>query len=1356
MPFIKIGMMKSFSKLKFYLCLCLLACGSMAVEAQQLAFPGAQGWGRFASGGRAGTVYHVTNLNDSGSGSLRDAVSQPNRIVVFDVAGVIKITSHIVFSHNLYVAGQTAPGEGITVYGDGVSFSGSSNSIIRYMRFRMGKGGSSGKDCAGISNGTNMIFDHCSFAWGLDEVFSINSDGKGDLHSITLMNCVFGQGLLTHSAGGLMQADSITLYRNFYCDNGTRNNKVKGIHQYVNNIVYNWKNGCYLMGGDSQGKSFANTVGNLFINGPAGGGNACTSGNSDFHLYADDNWQDKDRNGALNPYEIPRSEYGGGPTFEASPYPYPELEVADAVTLADLLLTDVGASLPYRDFVDCYMVDECRSFGKAGVLISTEDALPFDKPSSWTVWGGNGRTDSDHDGMPDDWETANGTNPQINDAMTKAANGYANIENYINSISASSVERFLRAPQILEQADASPKSMTLQWRDWTTGEDGFIVEMERGGAYEEVLRTSPDVTTATINDNLEPGVAYRIRICAFKGDDKSEYASIEAKTKPEEVEMVDVDNYEADYSWMGGDGAWDFTSGSWDQGVYADGGNVLFPMSADAHVTLDETVAPAAVLVNGDADLTLSGTGKISGGGSVNKAGTGRLTLSTVNDYSGATVLRGGEIVFSSLKNGGEPSSIGASLDFAQNWVWYGGTWRYTGGNTSTNRNAMLYKDTELNIENSSATVTMRGAFEGEGGLTLDGAGTLSPGSKAFFSYQGPTVVRGGLLKINGVSTLWTDKICNLGASSKLVLAGGEFRTQDANDTYATYDFPIEVMDDTYSKVYFCRNCSIKSNVRGNGTVEWEINWVREYITGDWSGFYGTLIAKGTGSSSNGAQLMLNNSSYRGMPNNSIHLKGNTRIVYWGTNGELYLGGLSGDAGTFLSGSSKNTAGHVMTWHVGGANTDETFAGVIDNCASNTASKYDGTTNIIKEGNGVWRLKGNNIYKGYTQVNGGSLVVNGRNSGTGSVTVAEDAALAGTGSVAGAVTVCSGGRIQPGDETIEGKILTLNSTLTLNEGAIVDIPANASTCNTLAVKGNVTLDPGAVLRLANGKFEEAPYNATVFQVLDVTGTINGQFAEIIPAAPGDGQTWDTSELYSKGVIKVVGGEDNPNEKPDPNPEKEKKLALLTWGNMSTASYDDSGVNNMLVGVDGDDAEGFSMVITGNLSKAYTAADKINVVYDGNTISRTTIKCSNGAQNTVFLPENAKATKITLWSYTNVSAPNRTSYWAEVGGVTYNEENSVILQESKDTSNPVSASFDLPDMAEAVTFRNTGEQQCVIVSLEYFLDDDMGVALIGSDSTPLRIEYFNLSGERVLSPADGIFIMRALMPDGKTITRKIVR
>ena len=117
------------------------ACCLTAMQAQQLAFPGAVGFGRYATGGRYGSVYHVTNLNDSGAGSLRDAVSKPNRIVVFDVSGVINISSRMSFAANLYVAGQTAPGEGVIVYGDGVSFSAADNIIVRYMKFRMGKGG---------------------------------------------------------------------------------------------------------------------------------------------------------------------------------------------------------------------------------------------------------------------------------------------------------------------------------------------------------------------------------------------------------------------------------------------------------------------------------------------------------------------------------------------------------------------------------------------------------------------------------------------------------------------------------------------------------------------------------------------------------------------------------------------------------------------------------------------------------------------------------------------------------------------------------------------------------------------------------------------------------------------------------------------------------------------------------------------------------------------------------------------------------------------------------------------------------------------------------------------------------------
>jgi hypothetical protein len=234
-----------------------LSAMCLTASAQQLAFPGAQGWGRFATGGRTGSVYHVTNLNDSGTGSLRDAVSQPNRIVVFDVAGVIRINSRLVFKSNITVAGQTAPGEGITVYGDGMSCSGASNVIIRYMRFRMGAVGTKDADCGGLANGGNMIFDHCSFSWGQDENFSINWDNKGTApHDITIQNSIVGQGLMQHSAGGLIQnCQNITMYRNLLCDNKTRNFKVKGIHQYVNNIVYNWNSYAYEMGGESAGES---------------------------------------------------------------------------------------------------------------------------------------------------------------------------------------------------------------------------------------------------------------------------------------------------------------------------------------------------------------------------------------------------------------------------------------------------------------------------------------------------------------------------------------------------------------------------------------------------------------------------------------------------------------------------------------------------------------------------------------------------------------------------------------------------------------------------------------------------------------------------------------------------------------------------------------------------------------------------------------------------------------------------------------------------------------------------------------------------------------------------------------------
>lgn len=1271
---------------------------SMAVSAQQLAFPGAQGWGRFATGGRTGSVYHVTNLNDSGTGSLRDAVSQPNRIVVFDVSGVIRINSRIVFAKNLYVAGQTAPGEGVTVYGDGVSFSGSDNIIVRYMRFRMGAVGSKDKDAAGIANGQNMIFDHCSFSWGQDENFSINWDNKGTApQNITLMNSIVGQGLMTHSAGGLMQADNITLYRILLVDNSTRNFKVKGKNQYVNNLVYNWKNYAYNMGGDSEGTSYVNIENNLFINGPAVGGDALTGGNSDFHFYGNDNWQDKNRDGVYNPTLFTGT--GGGDKV-STPYDYPALEKWAGNELIEKLLPEVGASLPYRDQADCYMVDEVLSFGKKGKLITNENELPIGVPTTWSWFKGTKPTDTDGDGMPDAWEEANGTDKAKNDAMTIAANGYANIENYINSITKDNRQFFLRAPILPSLASSTTNSLTIGWYDFSDNEDGFIVEMKKDGNFVEVGRTTANVAQYTINDaSLQPAKSYVVRICAFQDDKKSDYTNeITVKTRPEQVDIIDCETFTGT-----GDGEW-----------------LINPLD-DETITLTEPTPKTAVVVYSDANVTINGTGYISGSTSLNKTGKGTLTVVTDQQYEGATVLHDGVYEFSSLKNGEVASGLGKSQEFAQNWVMDGGVYKYTGATTATNRSAKLFNDTELNIANKAAVVTMNGSIEGQGNLEIGGEGTVAVNTTGFFKFDGNVVMKGGILKLatKDVSD------AGIGSASKLVMQGGQFSTVGKNEASVTYNFPIEVVAGTTSTLDFDLWNSNKCTVSGTGTLIWNVHYLREYIEGNWDNFTGQLIVNGTGKAGQ-SQYAIKNGV--GVKNAVLYLKGTAQVNGAKNQSTFYLGGLSGDAGTYLSGFDVKSANGSGTWIVGTANTDETFRGVIDNRAQ---GGQQGKTSIEKAGTGDWRLTGTNVYSGTTKVNGGTLIVNGKHTGTGAVTVAPAASLAGKGTLAGAVT--------------------LNGTLIIGDTLATD--------KGLTFSGGLKLGTAAILKLNEAMQEKTYYNGD--EIKAFTGTVTGTFAQILPATPGEGQTWDTSKLYTDGILKVVGGEEKPVDPtpgPDPQPAGETKTALLAWGNMVAKSYDNSGVNNMMVGAENDEAQGFSIVCTGNLTKAYTSggnSPKMKIPYKGEILERTPIKGSNGAQNTVFMPEGAKATKVTLFSVrSDATTTTCTSYWKEVAGVEYTETTTTVLDLNATRDNPNAVSFTLNNVADKFTFTNTGEQQCVIVYIEYHLGgDESGISTI-TEGTPVRIEYFTLSGKPVSTPTKGFYLLRATMQNGKSITRKV--
>lgn len=422
-----------------------------------LAFPGAEGYGRKAVGGRYGEVYHVTTLADSGKGSLRDAVGKPNRIIVFDVSGIIRLQSPLTLSRNLTIAAQTAPGDGIVLYGSRVSFSGADHLICRYLRIRMGVNGREGKDAAGIAYGSDMIFDHLSVTWGRDECFSINGDPKKPAdppRNITIQNSFIGQGLQPHSCGGLIQTtveNGVTLYRNLYIDNKTRNPKVKGLNQFVNNILYNWGNGGVYIMGDTEAASDADIRNNYFIAGPTlnydgkrlGAAAPFTRYNRNFRAYLSGNFYDDNTDGILNGRELKKEDCSHRkmidgkenlitPTFLEQPSEvHPEIKgIMTAQEAYEWVVKKGGASLPVRDEVDGRLIEELVSLGKEGLIIHSETDLLTKGPGN--IHTAERKQDTDNDGIPDEFEDRYGldkNNPE--DAMKIASNGYTNLENYI-------------------------------------------------------------------------------------------------------------------------------------------------------------------------------------------------------------------------------------------------------------------------------------------------------------------------------------------------------------------------------------------------------------------------------------------------------------------------------------------------------------------------------------------------------------------------------------------------------------------------------------------------------------------------------------------------------------------------------------------------------------------------------------------------------------------------------------------------------------------------------------------------------------------------------------------------------------
>jgi pectate lyase len=337
-----------------------------------LAFAGAEGFGRFASGGRGGAIFHVTTLDDSGPGSLRDAVSKAGRIVIFDVSGIIRLRSNLEVSSNLTLAGQTAPGDGIMLYGRSTSFSGRKNIVVRYLRFREGIRGDKGKCSVNLSGGNDMIFDHCSIEWGRWDCLGLT---KGS-HDITFQDCIIGEGIDPQRFGSLSDdATNITYSRNLWINNHSRNPKAKGRIQYINNVVYNW-GVCGLVGGHSKGIHFLDMVGNYFIAGPDSGPNCLGEFKASDHVFEKDNFVDMNRDGRLDGRPLEASDFGkdgNAPTFMNAFTVAPQLNVKlePAETAVSSVLKDAGCS-QHRDSVDARLIKAVQTFGMRGKIIHDE------------------------------------------------------------------------------------------------------------------------------------------------------------------------------------------------------------------------------------------------------------------------------------------------------------------------------------------------------------------------------------------------------------------------------------------------------------------------------------------------------------------------------------------------------------------------------------------------------------------------------------------------------------------------------------------------------------------------------------------------------------------------------------------------------------------------------------------------------------------------------------------------------------------------------------------------------------------------------------------------------------------------
>lgn len=428
------------------------AAGAQTQATTRKAFPGAQGFGVSTPGGRGGRVIEVTNLRDKGTGSLRAALTaRGRRIVVFRVSGTITLKTDIDVYHPwLTVAGQSAPGGGIALRADPCNDKGvlgvhTHDVVIRFLRLRPGP-----HPCAGLGESSDgivvykrgthhVVIDHSSISWAVDENVSLYDYA----HDITFSWNIISEGLANstheegeHSKGAHLSGDEtyrISFHHNLLAHNNDRNPQPTnpGVADIRNNVVYDYGENAGLTS-NSHGKPHFNFIGNMYVPGP-------DSDRSEYELDVYDGsgkgWAFFVR-GNIGPHRTSGSQPQsrmvspeGRPSMVDEPFPAPRTDTTSASKAYRQVLARAGAVLPLRDAVDKRIVQDVRQ--RTGHII--------DDPSEVGGWPvlptAQAPVDSDHDGMPDGWETDHGLRPHRDDSSGDVdGDGWTNVEEYLNSL----------------------------------------------------------------------------------------------------------------------------------------------------------------------------------------------------------------------------------------------------------------------------------------------------------------------------------------------------------------------------------------------------------------------------------------------------------------------------------------------------------------------------------------------------------------------------------------------------------------------------------------------------------------------------------------------------------------------------------------------------------------------------------------------------------------------------------------------------------------------------------------------------------------------------------------------------------